>query len=99
MPSNSAGLVIGVAMLVTFVMSIGAIVQPNHVTRPLAALNWFLILDMLGVVVVGTMVWWATLQERKNFGMAFDAASNSTRLAVQNQASWPRSSPALLLLT
>jgi len=81
----TAGLAIGISMLITFVFSIGAIVQPNHVTRPLALLNWLLILDTLGVVIVGTMVWWATLQERKNFAMAFDAASNQTRLIIQNQ--------------
>ena len=86
-------------MLLTFLMSIGAIVQPNHVTRPLAVLNWLLILDTLGVIIVGTMVWWATLQERKNFGMAFDAASNSTRLIIQNQVRSTRPSPAHLLLT
>lgn len=81
----TAGLVIGVAMLLTFVLSIGAIIQPNHVTRPLTILNCALILDALGVVVVGTMIWWATLQERKNFGTAFDAASDNVRLVIQNQ--------------
>lgn len=82
---EAAGLAIGISMLITFVFSIGAIIQPNHVTRPLAVLNGLLILDTLGVLAVGTMVWWATLQERKNFAMAFDAASNQTRLIIQNE--------------
>lgn len=48
-------------------------------------LNWLLILDAFGVLAVGTMIWWATLQERKNFGMAFDAANNQTRQFIQDK--------------
>lgn len=74
-------------MLITFVISIGAIVQPNHVTKPLAVLNWALILDALGVLIVGTLIWWQSLQERNNFANAFDAASSDARLAIQDKVS------------
>jgi len=83
----TAGLILGALLLATFVFSIGAIVQPNHVTLPLALLNWALILDTLATVSVGTMIWWATLQERKNFGEAFDSADTTVKLAIQNQLS------------
>lgn len=83
----TAGLVLGIFLLITFIFSIGAIVQPHHVTLPLALLNWALIVDTLAVVVVGTMVWWATLQERKIFGDAFSAASSEVRQGIQDQLS------------
>lgn len=81
----TAGLAIGVMFVITFVVSIGAIVQPNHVTLPLAILNWFLLADMTAVVAVGTMIWWETLEERKNFGEAFNKSSDAVRLQIQNQ--------------
>jgi len=81
----TAGLAIGIMMLITFVLSIGAIVQPNHVTRPLSILNWALIADTLAVVIVGTMIWWATLKERANFSDGFDQATDATRLAIQDK--------------
>jgi len=80
-----SGLALGVAFLITFVFSIGAIVQPNHVTRPLAILNWILIVDTLGIVIIGTMIWWATLNERANFAMAFNETTTETRLALQDK--------------
>jgi asparagine N-glycosylation enzyme membrane subunit Stt3 len=80
----TAGLVLGVMLLVTFALSIGAIIQPNHVTLPLAILNWAVIVDALTVIVIGTMIWWPTLQERDNFGKAFNATSDDTKLALQN---------------
>lgn len=81
----TAGIAIGAMFAVTFVVSIGAIVQPNHVTLPLAILNWVLIADLTAVVAVGTLIWWETLEERKNFGEIFNASSTDTRLAIQNK--------------
>lgn len=81
----TAGIVLGVMFLVTFVYSIGAIVQRGHVTKPLAILNWVLIVDTFGVVSIGTMIWWATLEERNNFGKAFGEATTDSRLAIQDK--------------
>jgi len=82
----TSGLVLGIAFLITFVFSIGAIVQQNHITRPLALLNIILIIDTLGIVVIGTMIWWATLQERNNFAMAFvNETTPDVRLAIQDK--------------
>jgi len=83
----TAGLAIGVMFVVTFIVSVGAIVQPNHVTLPLAILNWFILADMTAVVTVGTMIWWKTLEERKNFGEAFNNSLPAVRLDIQNQFS------------
>jgi len=80
-----AGLALGSMFLATFVFSIVAIAQPNHVILPLALLNWALIADALAVVVIGTMIWWATLQERNNFNEAFEKTSADVRLIIQNQ--------------
>ncbi|KAF8589965.1 tetraspanin Pls1 family [Ramaria rubella] len=80
----TAGLVLGSLLLFSFVVSLGAIIQPNHVIRPLTILNWFLILDMFAAVAVGTIIWWATLKERQNFSIAFDAVTDQARLVIQN---------------
>lgn len=81
----TAGLALGSMFLATFVFSIVAIAQPNHIILPLALLNWALIADALAVVVIGTMIWWATLQERNNFNEAFEKTSTDVRLIIQNQ--------------
>jgi len=81
---TAAGLGLGVLLIITFVISIGAIVQPNHVTLPLAILNWALLLDSLATVAIGTVVWWATLEERLNFGIAFNATDDATKQILQD---------------
>ncbi|KAL0947318.1 hypothetical protein HGRIS_013437 [Hohenbuehelia grisea] len=81
----TAGTVLGVALLLTFALSIGAIVQPNHVTVGLVVLNWMLLLDALGIVIIGTFVWVFTLQERANFHELFLQASDVTRIEIQDK--------------
>ena len=80
-----AGVVLGTALLITFAMSIGAIIQPNHVTLGLVILNWALVLDAIGIVVVGTFIWFYTLQERNNFNVLFTALSAAQRISIQDQ--------------
>jgi hypothetical protein len=81
----TAGTVLGVAFLVTFVISIGGVVQRNHVTFGLVILNYALIIDALMIVVIGTFVWWFTLQERANFHELWQQASEATRINLQDQ--------------
>jgi len=81
----TAGMVLGIAMLITFAISIGAIVQRNHITIGLVILNWTLILDMLGIVVIGTFVWFYTLRERKNFRIVFSQQSIQNQIAIQDK--------------
>jgi len=80
-----AGTVLGVALLITFVISVGAIVQRNHVTIGLVFLNYALLFDALAIVVVGTFVWFFTLRERANFYELWQAAGRDTRIILQDQ--------------
>jgi len=81
----TAGMVLGIALLVTFAVSIGAIVQKNHVTLGLVILNYTLIVDSLAIVVIGTLLWFFTLEERENFHKLWLGATRDTRLTLQDQ--------------
>jgi hypothetical protein len=81
----TAGTVLAILLLITFVISIGAIVQPNHVTGGLVMLNYALLVDAITIVVIGSFVWFFTLQERNNFYKLWLAASSETRLQLQDQ--------------
>jgi ABC-type uncharacterized transport system involved in gliding motility auxiliary subunit len=77
--------VLGIAMLITFAISIGAIVQRNHITIGLVILNWTLILDALGILIMGTFVWFFTLEERNNFHSVFSQQSTQNKIAIQDK--------------
>jgi hypothetical protein len=62
-----------------------AIVQKNHITIGLVILNYALLLDAMGIIVIGTYVWWSTLQERFNFHQLWLQASSATRIAIQDK--------------
>jgi hypothetical protein len=81
----TAGTVLGIALLVTFVLSVGAIVQRNHVTIGLVILNYALLIDAIGIVVIGTFVWMFTLRERNNFHKLWVEATPTMRIALQDQ--------------
>lgn len=78
------GIIIGVAYLVTFVLSVGAIIQPTHVTIGLVILNWTLLGDAVMTLLVGTFIWFFTLRERADFAKLFDSASEEVRQTVQD---------------
>lgn len=80
-----AGTVLGVSLLVTFVISIAAVVQRNHVTIGLVLLNYCLLADSLMIIVIGTFVWWFTLQERANYHTIWTQISDSARIDIQDQ--------------
>ena len=82
---SSAGLGLGVALLATWAISVGAIIQPNHVTVGLVILNWVLILYSIFILVFGTSIWFFSLRERANFHDIFAAQTNSTIIAVQDK--------------
>ncbi|KAG6854978.1 hypothetical protein C0991_009801 [Blastosporella zonata] len=81
----TTGMVLGIALLVTFAVSIGAIIQKNHITIGLVILNYTLLVDALGIVVIGTFIWYFTLQERNNFHVIWQAATRDTRITLQDQ--------------
>lgn len=81
----TAGTILGVSLLVTFVISIVALVQKSHVTFGFVLLNYALLVDALGIVVIGTFVWFFTLRERANFYDLWKAATPQVRIALQDQ--------------
>lgn len=81
----TAGVILGISLLLTFALSVGAIVQPNHVTIGLVILNWALLIDGIVVIVVGSLLWFLTLQKRKDFEKIFLALAAPQRVAVQDK--------------
>jgi len=83
----NAGLVMGIAFLLTSCISVGAIIQRNHVTIGLVILNWALIVDAVIVLVVGTLVWFYSLHERAEFHTLYAKLQPSQRITIQDQFS------------
>lgn len=82
---SAAGSILGIILILTWALSIGAIVQKNHITVGLVAMNWLLIVDMLGILIIGTFVWVFTLQERIFYHQRFIEAPQSLQIAIQNK--------------
>jgi hypothetical protein len=83
----TAGLVMGIAFLITSFMAVGAVIQRNHVTIGLVILNWLLIADSVIVLVVGTFVWFYTLRERSEFHEVYAKLQPSQRITIQDEFS------------
>jgi len=81
----TAGTVLGIGLLVTFVVSIAAIVQRNHVTIGLVILNYTLLIDAIGILCIGTFIWMYTLKERANFHLLWSEATPAVRITLQDQ--------------
>lgn len=73
--------------MITFIISIGAIIQRNHVTIGLVLLNYALLVDAIGILVIGTIFWFSTLQERAEFHNFWVGTSPTTKIALQDMAS------------
>jgi hypothetical protein len=78
-------MVLGILYAVTFIISVGAIVQRNHVTIGLVILNWLLILDTIITVVFASVLWFRTLEELANNEKLWIAAPTQTRLTLQDR--------------
>ncbi|KAF9459365.1 tetraspanin Pls1 family [Collybia nuda] len=81
----TAGMILGIALLITFAISVVAVVQKNHVTMGFVVLNYALLIDAIGIVIIGTFVWFFTLQERANFHTLWLEATRETRIKLQDQ--------------
>jgi len=81
----TAGLVLGIVLVVTFAISVAAVVQKNHVTVGLVILNYTLLLDAIGIVIIGTFIWFFTLQERANFRVRWVDLSPNSRITLQDK--------------
>jgi len=80
-----SGLVLGIALVLTFALSVVAIIQKNHVTFGLVALNYALVLDAIGIIIIGSFVWFFTLQERANFRVRWLDLTPAKRIAIQDK--------------
>ncbi|SRR6266404_1016910 len=85
---SSGGLVMGIALLLTSFLSIGAAIQRNHVTIGLVILNWVLIADAIIVITIGSFVWFYTLRERSEYHTQFAKLQPSQRITIQDQVTW-----------
>lgn len=81
----TGGTVLGIFLLVTFAISIFAIVQRNHVTIGLVILNWVLIMDSIAVLVVGSFIWFYSLEQRNNYHKVWNASGQDIQIQIQNQ--------------
>lgn len=81
----TAGMVVGIALAATFVVSLGAVVQRNHITVGFVILNWFLIVDGILVTVVGSMIWFFSLRQRNEFHTKWTALSANDRITLQDK--------------
>jgi hypothetical protein len=78
-------MVVGIALSATFLVSLGAVVQRNHVTVGFVILNWFLIVDALLVTTVGTIIWFFSLRQRNEFQKNWTALPPADRITLQDE--------------
>jgi len=83
----TAALVLGIMLIFTFVFSIGAIVQKNHVTIGLVILNYILVADAIAVLCIGSFVWFYTLRQRNNFHPLYVALPDKSVAYIQDKFS------------
>jgi len=83
----TAGMILGIMLVSTVLVSIFAIIQANHITIGLVILNWLLIVDSLGIVTIGTIIWDYTLTERSDFAPIYYALSSAQQIEIQDMYS------------
>nr|GAT55481.1 predicted protein [Mycena chlorophos] len=83
----TAGMVVGIALVATFLVSLGAVVQKNHVTGGFVILNYILVADAIIVLVVGSMIWFFSLRQRSEFHTRWIALPDATKQQLQDQFS------------
>jgi len=81
----TAGMILGIALCTTFLVSLGAVVQRNHITIGFVILNWFLIVDAIMVLAVGSLIWFFSLRQRSEFHTRWIALSDQDKLTLQDQ--------------
>jgi hypothetical protein len=81
----NAGLGLGIMYSLTFVVSIAAILTHKATTGGLKALNFVLIADSFATIVIASIVWFYTLEERKNFSEVWGQQSQETLGRIQEE--------------
>jgi len=80
----TAGLILGIMLIVSFLLSIPCIIQRNHVVLPLQLFKGLLFLDGVAIFAVGTSIWFFTLTFRNGYHEVLEKASQETILELQN---------------
>lgn len=77
----------GVILLVSWLISVGALVSPNNSVTGFVILNWALVIDSISILVVGTILWFYTQKIQDNYLAVWEAQSSTTKIAVQDLVS------------
>jgi len=80
----NGGTVLGVVLLASWMFSIAAIIQRNHVIQPLVYLNWVLLLDGIVILFIGTYMWFYTLHIQNYYHSRFASESSANKILIQD---------------
>ncbi|KAH9925255.1 tetraspanin [Fomitopsis serialis] len=83
----NAGLIMGVVLLASWIVSIIAVLSPTATVTGFVVLNWMLIMDVIAILVVGTSLWFYTLHIEDNYLAVWTSLPDASKLAVQNKFS------------
>jgi len=83
----TAGMILGITLCATFLVSIGAVVQRNHITVGFVILNYLLILDAVMVLAIGSLIWFFSLRQRSEFHDRWLGLSDADKITLQDQFS------------
>lgn len=83
----TSGLILGILLMATFATSLLGIAQKGKAVWGLIVLNWMLILDGIAIIIVGSFLWFRTLEERNNYFHVFTSQPNQTIVDIQDKFS------------
>lgn len=81
----TAGLILGVMFEISFFISLFAITQRKPLTSGLKILNWSLVLDSIGVLIIGSIIWFYSLRQPTNYQRVWLKQTTQTQIALQDQ--------------
>jgi len=81
----TAGTVLGVMFLLSFLISLFAITQRKPLTSGLKLFNWVLVLDSFAVLTIGSILWYYSLREPTNYQKVWLQQSSNVQIALQDQ--------------
>lgn len=81
----NAGLGLGIIYVITFVLSIAAILTHKASTTGLKSLNWVLVANSAATIVIGSIVWFYTLEERNNFSEVWGQQNSEILGQIQDK--------------
>jgi len=83
----NAGLGLGIMLEIAFFISLFAITQRKPLTSGFRALIWALVADSIAIIVVGSIVWFYTLEERAEYQEVWLQQATSIQIQLQDKFS------------